>query len=150
MQNPVWIPQVWSLIREEWQALPDEGKPWGVWITLRAPLAADANHPQQEAPLQQAWVLTQDMERPQERSLWAFARFWVMHFERPWDKAGCAPPDPRFAARWYPLGLAACAPYADSQDCYLETIWGGRWGWGRRLRRTPEGSIESVQGLWIA
>ena len=148
--NPVWIQQVWPLIRQEWNALPEAVKPWGVWITLHAPLAAAADHPLQEALLLQAWLLEEGKERPHERSIWAFTRFWVMHFERPWDVAGCASRDPRFTARCYLLGLAALATYADSQDLYLETIWGGRWGWGRRLTLTPEGLIERTQGLWIA
>ena len=148
--NPVWIQQLWSLIRGEWNALPEAGKPWGVWIRLYAPLAVTADHLQQEALPLQAWFLEEGMEWPHERSIWAFARFWAMHFERRWAVADCATLDPRFSARCYPLGLAAFAPYADSQDLYLETIWGGRWGWGRRLSLTPEGLIERSQGLWIA
>ncbi len=40
--NPVVIQQLLFRIREEWKALPEECRPWGVWITLHAPLAADA------------------------------------------------------------------------------------------------------------
>lgn len=149
--NPIWIHQLFSLITEEWKALPQECKPWGAWITLHAPLAAATNDPLlHEAPPQQAWFLEEGMGRPRERSVWAFTRFRVMHFVRPWDTGDCATPDPRFSARCYPLGLAAFAPYADSHDLYLETIWGGRWGLGRRLTLTPEGLIEPAQGLWIA
>jgi hypothetical protein len=149
--NPVWIQQLWSRIRQEWNALPEAVKPWGVWITLRAPLAADVDHPLQREDLPlQAWFLEAGMETPHERSIWAFTRFWVMHFEQPWDVAGCASPDPQFTARCYPIGLAAFAPYADSQDVYLETLWGGRWGMGGRLTLTPEGVIERGQILWIA
>jgi hypothetical protein len=149
--NPVWIQQLWSLIRQEWEALPEAGKPWGVWITRYAPLAAETSHPLERKSLPlQAWFLEAGMERPDERSIWAFTRFWMMHFERPWDVAGWASPDSWFTARCYPLGLASFAPYADSQDFYLETIWGGRWGLGRRLTLTPEGLIERTQGLWIA
>jgi hypothetical protein len=148
--NPVWIQQLWTQIRQEWNALPEAGKPWGVWITLHAPLVAAADDPLQLASVQQAWFLAEGMERPHERGIWTFARFWVMHFERSWDVAGGASPDPRFSARLRPIGLAAFAPYADSQDLYLETIWGGLWGWGRRLTLTSDGLIERTQFLWIA
>ncbi len=111
--NPSRIQQLLSLIRKEWKALPEECKPWGVWITLRAPLIADADHPLQDAPIHHAWFLEESMNMPQERSIWAFTRFWVMHFERPWDEAFCASADPRFSARCYPLGLAAFALYAE-------------------------------------
>ncbi|HEX8994524.1 MAG TPA: hypothetical protein VF812_00685 [Ktedonobacterales bacterium] len=148
--NPVWVQPLWSRIGQEWDAIPEEVKPWGVWITRHAPLAA-ANIPSlQEAPLLQAWFFEAGMERPHDRSGWAFTRFWVMHFKRPWDVADCASPDPRFSARCYPLGHATFAPYADSQDVCLETIWGGRWGMGSRLTLTPEGLIERGQLLWIA
>lgn len=149
--NPVWKQQIWSLIRQEWKAIPDAEKPWGVWITRHAPLAAATNNPSlQQAPLLQAWFLQEDMEWPHKRSIWAFTRFWMMHFEQPWDVARCASPDPRFSARCYPLGLAAFAPYSDSQDICLETLWGGRWGLGRRLTLTLDGVIERAQLLWIA
>jgi len=150
--NPSWIQPLFSLIREEWKALPDECKPWGVWMTLHVPLAADADHILQRRmpPIHRAWFLKDGMKMAEERDIWAFTRFWVMHFERPWDEAHGASADPRFSARCYPLGLAAFAPYADSQDLCLETIWGGLWGLGRRLTLTAHGSIEPVQGLWIA
>jgi hypothetical protein len=90
------------------------------------------------------------MSVAQEQNIWAFIRFWIMHFERSWDEAGCASSDPRFSARCYPLGMAAFAPYADSHDIYLETIWGGLWGFGRRLTIKADNLIEPLQGLWLA
>ena len=140
-----------QLIKEEWLELPAQWRPWGVWITLHTPLSAGTDHPLQAThTLRSAWFLEERMNEPQERSLWAFIRFWIMHFERPWDAAGCASDDPRFSARSYPVGMAAFAPYADSPDIYLQTIWGGLWGFGRRLTTTADGLIEPVQGLWIA
>ncbi len=148
--NSSWIQQLLSLIKEEWQALPEECKPRGVWITLHAPLAPSADHPLQDALIHQAWFLEGGMSIPQERKAEAFTRFWMTHFVRPWDEAGYASPDPRFSGHCYSLGLAAFAPYAGSLDLCLETIWGGRWGWSRRLTFTPDDSIRHVQGLWIA
>lgn len=87
---------------------------------------------------------------PQEQNISAFIRFWIMHFERHWDAAGCASGDPRFSTRCYPLGMAAFAPYADSPDIYLQTIWGGRWGFGRRLTIKSHDIIEPLEGLWLA
>lgn len=149
--NPAWIEQLWSSIRQEWHAIPEEVRPWGVWIARYAPLATETQGPTlQTMPLLQAWFLDEGMNQPQERSAWAFARFWLMHFKRPWDVAECASRDPRYAARCYPLGVVAFASYADTQDLCLETMWGGLWGLGRRLTLTPEGLIERSQFLWIA
>jgi len=150
METP-WKQQLFQLIKEEWQGLPVEWKPWGVWITLHTPLPAEADGlVQPTCTLCRAWFLEESTSRPQERSIWAFTRFWIMHFERPWDAAGCARGDPRFSARCYPIGMAAFAPYADTPDIYLQTIWGGLWGFGRRLTATADGRIEPLQGLWIA
>src|SRR5215472_10235820 len=126
-----------SLISDEWRA-------------LRAPLARDADFLPLDAPIHQVWFLDGSMIKPQNRNVSEFARFLAMHFLRPWDIAECASADPRFSARCYPLGLAAFAPYADSTDVYVETIWGKRWGWGRRLRFAPDASIAQMDGLWIA
>lgn len=143
--------QLLQLIKEEWRGLPIEWRPWGVWITLHTSLPAEADHllPSTRT-LRSAWFLEERMNVPQERSIWAFTRFWIVHFERPWDAAGCASTDPRFSARCYPIGVASFAPYADSRDIYLQTIWGGLRGFGRRLTPKADGQIESLQGLWIA
>src|SRR6185295_3652321 len=61
-------------------------------------------------PIHRASFLEGGINIPGARDIWAVTRFWVMHFERPWDEALCASPDPRFSARCYPLGLAAFAP----------------------------------------
>ena len=150
--NPSGIQQFLSLTREEWKALPEVSRPWGVWMTLHAPLAANADHIlQRRMPLiHGAWFFEDGMALPAERDIWAFTRFWVMHFERPWDEARCASRDPRFSPGRFSLGVAAFAPYADSQDWCLETLWAGLRGQGRRLRLTTEGIIEPVQDLWIS
>lgn len=140
-----------QLIKEEWQGLPAQWRPWGVWITLHASLPAETDHLLHPTrTLQRAWFLEERMNGPQERSIWAFTRFWMMHFERPWDAAGDPSGDPRFSARCYPLGMAAFAPYADSHDLYLQTIWGGLWGFGQRLTLKTDGLLEPLKGLWIA
>jgi hypothetical protein len=144
--------QLLQLIKEEWQGLPAQWRPWSVWITLHTPLAAEVHCPLQPTTrtLRSAWFLEERMNVPQERSIWAFTRFWIMHFERPWDATGWASDDPRFAARCYPVGMAAFAPYVDSFDIYLQTVWGGRWGLGRHLITKADGRIEPLRGLWIA
>lgn len=147
----VVIQHIWSRIRQEWRAIPEADRPWGVWITRHVPLTATENGPAlQLTPIVQAWFLEAGMEWPHERSVWAFERFWAMHFRRTWDVAERASPDPRYEARCFPIGHAAFAPYVDSQDICLETLWGGRWGLGGRLTFTPEGAIERAQLLWIS
>jgi hypothetical protein len=91
------------------------------------------------------------MEWPNERNVWAFTRFRVAHFERPWAAVGVpVSRDPWFNSQYYAIGRAAFAPFVDSQDVYLETNWAGLWGKGRRLTLTPEGLIERSQDLWIS
>lgn len=148
--NPSGIQQFLSLIMEEWKALPEVSRPWGVWITLHAPLAADTDYILQRRmpPVHGAWFFEDGMTLPAERDIWAFARFWVIHCERPWDKTYFASPASRFSSGRDSLGMAAFAPYANSQDWCLETAWGGFEAWGRRLRLTTEGFIEPVRVLW--
>ncbi len=149
--EPFWTQQILHLIKETWKELPVARKPWGVWITLHAPLPANADSLMRSTlPFRRAWFLTDSMGMPQERSIWAFTRFWVMHFERPWDEAGCASSDPHFSADYYAIGLAAFAPYAGSNDIYLETIWAGLSGFGQRLSINAHGLIEPGEGLWIS
>lgn len=157
--DPSVIQQLLQLIKEEWQALPvlskrgqPWSKPWGVWITLHAPLPADADMISQPAhSVWRAWFLQAGPDQPQERNIWEFIRFWVMHFERPWDKERLAGTDPRFSIQpYYALGLASFAGYENSQDIYLGTIWAGLWGLGRRLTINAQGQLEPVKGLWMA
>ncbi len=173
MRDQAAIDQILSLIRDEWQAIPPEYAPWGVWIAQYPPIPADARDaPQQSqsdgSPVSasvsfsanadipyprrsvlRAWLL-QGADLPtQERDIWEYLRFWVVHFERPWDPYYLAPGDPRFD-RTYELGLGAFAPYAGSEDWYLETIWGSLWGRGRRVRKMPSGGLAENEVLWVS
>ena len=149
--TPSLLKELSHFIREEWQVLPAEGKAWGIWLTLHPPLPADAdaiNLPTQ--PVLRAWFLRENMDELQERSVWEFARFWIMHFERSWDRTGGAAPDPRFSARCYAIGRASFALCADSNDVYLETRWGRLWGSGWRLTISAHDQVESMRELWRA
>lgn len=155
--DPSIIQQVLQRIKEEWQALPvlsvggqPGSKPWGVWITLHAPLPAVTHMISQPThSVWRAWLLQDGPDQPQERSIWEFIRFYVVHFERPWDKEYLAGTDPRFD-RYFILGLAAFARYEDTQDIYLETIWGGLWGLGQRLTINAQGQLEPTEQLWVS
>jgi len=155
--DPSVIQQILQHIKEEWQALPmlsvagqPRSKPWGVWITLHAPLPANADMISRPAhSAWRAWFLQDGPDQPQERSIWEYIRFYVVHFERPWDKAHLAGTDPR-VYRYFVLGLAAFARYEDTQDIYLETVWGSLWGLGRRLTINAQGQLEPVQQLWVS
>ena len=124
-------------------------KPWGIWITQHSPVPADTHFIELTHTVQLVWLLQDGGFPPQARSIWEYIRFVVMHFERPWDPSHLASRDPRFD-RIYPLGFAHFAPFSDSEDLYLETLWGPRSGRGRRVRRTTPGALTEVELLWLS
>jgi hypothetical protein len=141
---------VFDSIRAEWRDIPPHLAPWGVWIAQHPPLPADA-HPisLHLRAVQRAWLLQGDDPQPRERNVWEYLRYVVVHFERPWDTYHQAPQDPRFA-RTFPMGMARFAPFGESEDVYLETVWGGLWGRGRRLINTAPGVLTEARVFWVS
>jgi hypothetical protein len=48
------------------------------------------------------------------------------------------------------LALAAFAPYAQTDEFYLEITWDSLSGHGYRVRPTKDGTLEIVAVLWVS
>ena len=95
--DPPQISLMFELIKDEWLAIPSQRRPWGIWITQHAPLPSDTHSlPHQTRTLQRAWLLQDNIFPPEPRDPWEYARFFIMHFARPWDPYYLASIDPRF------------------------------------------------------
>ena len=136
-------------IRSEWESLPADSRPWGVWLRHYAPLAADTiNLGINTGPPLQAWFL--DKVGLSERSVWEFQRFLVTHWVQPWCGRIWKERSLPVSTGAHEIGLAAFARYEDSSDVYLDWIWGGLWGRGWRIRLSANGEPVDYEGLWIS
>jgi hypothetical protein len=138
-----------SHIAEEWQALPTASSPpWGVWIR-RYPLITDPN----DSPFHQwvvpisAWFL--DRRGLSRKSVWEYRRYFIMQWERPWCQRPFGEPSPR-SGRFFEIGQAAFAPCPDSDEFYVETLWGGLYGEGRLVAVSGTGGVRRKRRLWVA
>ena len=50
----------------------------------------------------------------------------------------------------FPIGETAFAPYEDSDDYYVEVLWGGLWGEAWRVGWGSTGQMLIKNGLWRA
>ena len=149
--EPASLEQLWQRIREEWQEVPVSFRPWGVWITYHTPLIVETDI--SVLPIEtvrRTWFFESTGDKPREKSVSAFIRFWIMQKERSWDLTGRASPDPCFSMNYHAIGRASFACFVDSGDIYLEIMWAGLYGSGRRLTTDAEGYVQSVQTIWVA
>ncbi|MGZ3681891.1 MAG: hypothetical protein ACXVDI_25310 [Ktedonobacterales bacterium] len=131
-----------------WNPLPEERWPWGVWIRQHGPLPASTPDIGDVAtPLHKAWFLSEDGLR--QMNPWSFLRYWTVQFTRPWASAESYVEDAAFARPRWRIGYASFAEITSSDEIYLETLWGGRWGWGR-LVTTAGPTVQEIRTLWIA
>ncbi len=139
------------LLREivsEWKALSPQHRPWGMWITLHTPLAEGTDSIRTAAtPALTAWFLNREGLR--RRNIWEYARFYVMHAEQPWCGNTIGVPNGVWGNP-HLIGLASFAEYVDTEDIYLETVWGGLWGRGDRVTIDAYGQIQWRQSLWVS
>lgn len=145
------IERLLHFIVGEWQAVPEQWRPWGVWITLHAPLPASVDmlsDREMTRSVRAAWFLKDGI--PQPRSIWEFIRFIVVHSQQPWNMRRDPVPDAVFSTRRHEIGLAAFAAFIDSPEIYLDTVWGGLWGRGRKVIVNVQGQVEERQLLWIS
>ena len=131
-----------------WNPLPEERWPWGVWIRQHDPLPASTPEIDQlTTPLRNAWFLSEDGLR--QMNPWSFLRFWTVQSIRPWAAPDSYIEDVAFARPRWRIGYAAFAVIADSDEIYVETVWGGLWASGR-LVTTAGRTVQEVTFLWIA
>ncbi len=124
-------------IRDEWRKLPIEDRPWGFWVREYAPISASADSVDFESVPE--WVWFSDGPRMRKENVWSWMRFVAAKILAP----------QRSATRLFPIGLTAFAPYEDSDDYYVEVLWGGRWGMAWRVSRGSEGQMLNKE-LWRA
>lgn len=137
-----------SLQHERWDPLEDEAWPWGVWIKLHQPVDGAEDPSTPATPVRRAWFLNEDGLR--EMSAWSLLRFWTVQFERPWDARFVShAPDAAFARPRWRIGYASFAEYLDSDELYLETVWGGLWARGKRAQVTGD-AVRVVRELWVS
>ena len=90
-------------IVREWQSLPADSRPWGIWLTAHGPLPEEADTLDREkSPARRAWFLDGSGLRP--RDVWAFRRFWVVHLLQPWCKRPFGEPDTMFGSHRHSIG----------------------------------------------
>lgn len=135
-------------ILQQWRFLAERSQPWGVWIRQYPPLRAqDCDIPKGSWP-EQVWFADEHGLHP--RSIWAWRRFVAVHSEQPWCRRAWQEPAIGVFGNPHRIGVAGFAPYVDSADLYLETIWGGTFGQGLRVNLAEDGSVRIHSVLWLA
>jgi hypothetical protein len=131
---------------QDWRSLDQGTQPWGLWITLHAPLPVEADALDRAAPPAcRAWFL--DAGAVQSRSTLEYERFWTVHFEQPWCRRPYREPGQILGADTYPIGLAGFAAYSGTSDLYLEVVYGKLHGRGYRLTLNS-GQLCAERELW--
>ena len=136
-------------IIREWRSLPDRSRPWGVWVRYYAPLATDVWHIGVDSPVPlQAWFL--DRNGLGERSVWEYQRFHVVHCKQPWCGRILAERSLPVSTGSHEIWQAAFAQYEDNSGVYLDLIWGGLWGYGRRVSFDASGEPVDDEAIWVS
>lgn len=136
-------------VTREWASLPDGSRPWGVWVRYYPPVAADVTHIGVDSPFPlQAWFLGKSGLG--ERSVWEYQRFHVVHWKQPWCGRVLGEKSLPVSTGPHEIGRAAFAQYADDSGVYLDWIWGGLCGYGRRVRFDAGGEPVDDEALWVS
>jgi len=135
-------------ILEAWRVVPDTVRPWGMWLTLQAPIPEAQDWLQYDATtIQRAWFLDELGVHP--RCAWEFRRFWVVQFEQPWCTHEFRERGGILGQKQFPIGFGGFAEYVGSECCYVEFTFGKLYGRGYRLELSGDRVI-SESGLWIS
>ena len=135
-------------ILQQWLSLAERSRPWGMWIRQYPPLQPQDHDIPKDAWPEQVWFVDEHGLRPQ--SIWAWRRFVAVHSEQPWCTRAWKEPAIGVLGNPHRIGLAGFAPYAESADLYLETIWGGTFGQGLRVNLAEEGQVRIQSVLWLS
>ncbi len=132
---------IFNLINSEWQRLPIDISPFGVWMREYSAIAPDGDSVDFYAFPENVWFLDQAGLRSE--NVWKWQRLVTVrtHFpettikrKRPWE-----------------IGETAFAPYRDSDSSYyVEVMWDGLWGRAWRMDISAEGVIQNKKELWRA
>ena len=130
-------------------SIQQDGIPYGVWVRHYNPVPADFSGDGDldlSTPLIRAWFV--GPEGTAKEDTWAYRRFEIMQLRQTWSIYG----EPRRLEgnrHCYRIALAAFARYEDSDEFYLETIWGGTWARGMRVQMI-EGQVTPTHNLWLS
>jgi hypothetical protein len=138
-----------SRIQTEWKNLTPESQPWGVWVRQYMPIPNGFDGGGEcPSPFVRAWFINQTGISP--RNYWEYRRMSAVQFEKLW----CKKTDNWERTIWstrgrHEIGLAGFAEYENSNDIYLETIWGGLFGRGMRITLSDGVEVAS-KNLWLS
>jgi hypothetical protein len=147
--KPQIIQESLSIIRSIWQRLPDERRPWGVWISYHEPIAVSAERT--DTNVISAWFLTScgiTRENP-----WDYVRFRVIHSSYFWcSKMSRTERSPIFGGvhEMHEIGLASFAQIDNQPLIYLGYMWGGTYGRGDRYRIDSSNKLIFDTRVWVS
>ena len=98
-------------------------------------------------PVRRVWFLDERGARPMD--VWSYARFHAVHVVQPWCQRANGEHDAVFGPV-HAIGQVGFAPYAGTDDVYLDRAWGGRRAVGERVGVAADGAIQVRQHLWIS
>ena len=80
----------------------------------------------------------------------AFVRFWLVKVRQTWATGGWTYPDQdNFTRPRHRIAWVAFAPYAGTDEMYLETEWGSTWARGQRIT-VFDSHVSIVSDVWMA
>ena len=137
-----------ELITEEWFSLPEKFKPAATWIRKYPPVPLDLDEVNDTTMSPElVWFLDESGLR--QESIWKWRRFLVIHWQQPWCSSICKEPSDIFGNP-HEIGLAAFAPYLDSDMFYVEMQWGGRFGSGWQVVINKHGKAQRKLKTWVS
>lgn len=135
-----------ELISQEWRRLPAAYRPEMVWIRRYATFRPDQTGFAWSIRPLRVWFGDERVLR--ERPLDEWLRFAAVHGSRPWCQLGFGvEPDGLFGDP-HRIGQAAFAFDKTGGAVYVETLWGRRYGAGRRWRVDAAGAVSDEDLLW--
>ena len=136
-------------IEIEWVRLSADYQPWGVWIRQHVSIPNSViDRLESQAALQRVWFLSREGITP--RDPWDYLRMMVVQFEQPWCKKMWKERTTWSANGPHEIGFAGFAEYENSEDIYVEVIWGGLFGRGWRITIGEQATETGSRLLWVS
>lgn len=134
-----------------WEQLPREARPDGFWVAEHE-VIHDLEHPN-SSPVKAAWYV--DAKGIHRRTLQDFLRFVHVQDGKTWFSH--SPFIQTFAAfncrgnLMHAVGIAHIGLTPESNVCYVDYLWGGRFGRAMLFRYHPEdGRFMGLADIWIS
>jgi hypothetical protein len=140
-----------SEVERIWRQIPEEKRPWGVWIAYHQPINKNQDSDQPDTDVISAWFLSDD--GIQKRSAWSYVRFRVIQSGKFWcSRMFQAESSPVFSGvhRLHEIGLSSFAFIENEHLVYLDYLWGGNYGCGALYKIEHFGNINFDSRIWIS